>query len=424
MRKILKLLLWIALIVAVISIGRACIYGGLNAITGSSSIFDPAEPDETHDWSWSFPEETAAPIEPLPTETAATQAPLDSLNETAGGYYGQLNSSERQIYNAVSDAVKANKNVCMISPDAYYSNEREIERAVSAFLMDHPECLDLNGAYTIFSNGKLELDRHDYWSYSSNPQRYTEQLMTEVSRIASMARQYPTDFDRAVFVHDYICENCRYDYERLAESEKTIHDPEVEFIYNAYGCLVQGSCVCQGYAEAYKLILDELGIECCFVKGTAEGERHGWNIVKLGRGYYHVDVTWDDEDDITFDGETYSGLCHHAYFGLTTEMISSDHKVDTELFGIPECTSTRYEYYSFKGYLPEPAGLQGILASIAKQREAGENPVVIRFADRAQFDEGVSEDTIHELSHEAGFRFIYIKNDDMLTLSLIEKKGS
>lgn len=425
MKKLLKIALWIIVIIAVISIGRACIYGGFNQIAGTSSIY---EPEETESY-WTEPETTTAPTQQaaLPTETAATQAPIqlpvDMVDETAGGYYEQLSDFEKQVYNAIDGAVRENKTTCKTPPLANVQEDREIERAVTAYLMDHPECLDLNGAYTIYSNGRLELDRYDFWRYSARPERYTEALMTRVSEIAAEAKRFDTDFERAVYVHDTICENCSYDYVRLEESEKTVHDPEAELIYNAYGCLVEGKCVCQGYAEAFKLIMDELGIPCYYVTGMCEGENHGWNVVKLGGGYYHVDVTWDDADDFNYKGTAYTGMYDHSYFGLTTEAISVNHTVNNELLSIPECTAARYNYYSYMGYRPASADVNSILQSINAQRSAGDYPIVIAFDSKEDYDIGVSDDVIHELYHEAGFEFIYITDDEMLTLSMIEKKN-
>ena len=62
--------------------------------------------------------------------------------------------------------------------------------------------------------------------------------------------------------------------------------------FSAYGVFVEEIAVCQGYALAYKLLCDRVGIECYMV--TSDSMNHAWNIVWLDGSWYHVDATWDD----------------------------------------------------------------------------------------------------------------------------------
>ena len=59
----------------------------------------------------------------------------------------------------------------------------------------------------------------------------------------------------------------------------------------AYGALINGSAVSEGYAMAYKALCDQLGIDCTVVFGKYKGAVHAWNIVGLDGYYYHVDVS-------------------------------------------------------------------------------------------------------------------------------------
>ncbi|MCM1297055.1 MAG: InlB B-repeat-containing protein [Muribaculaceae bacterium] len=80
--------------------------------------------------------------------------------------------------------------------------------------------------------------------------------------------------------------NCEYDYENLLQNSVPLTS------YSAYGVLANRTAVCNGYALAYKLLLQEVGIECCMVTSTAMN--HAWNLIRLGGQYYQVDTTWDD----------------------------------------------------------------------------------------------------------------------------------
>lgn len=88
-----------------------------------------------------------------------------------------------------------------------------------------------------------------------------------------------TDMQKAIILHDYLAIQVEY-------------DANASNRYSAFGALRDGKAVCQGYALAYKYLLNKAGIECHIV--TSKTLNHAWNIVKLNGKYYHVDVTWDD----------------------------------------------------------------------------------------------------------------------------------
>ena len=65
-------------------------------------------------------------------------------------------------------------------------------------------------------------------------------------------------------------------------------------VATAYGALINGSAIGEGYAMAYKALCDELGYECYVVVGELDGMPHAWNIVELDGYYYHVDASMCD----------------------------------------------------------------------------------------------------------------------------------
>ncbi|MBO7293618.1 MAG: hypothetical protein J6V07_06770, partial [Clostridia bacterium] len=90
---------------------------------------------------------------------------------------------------------------------------------------------------------------------------------------------------------------------------------------SAYGALIKGSCVCQGYAEAFKRLMDAAGIRsevvCGVVIDDADGY-HAWNTVTLSGGEsYHVDSTWSNGGD---------GRIIYDYFGLTDATLERERR--------------------------------------------------------------------------------------------------
>lgn len=103
--------------------------------------------------------------------------------------------------------------------------------------------------------------------------------------IASAITSNMTQLQQIVAIHDYLVLNCTYDTRVTTNSAP--HDS-----FTAYGALVNRTAVCQGYAAAFQLLTQKLGISGIVVQSTAMN--HAWNMVFYNDQWYHVDVTWDD----------------------------------------------------------------------------------------------------------------------------------
>ena len=101
-------------------------------------------------------------------------------------------------------------------------------------------------------------------------------------------------------IHNYICENTRYDYDIMPESVTT---DEAMIGRSAYGALIGGKTVCSGYSSAFYLLYNEIigDGECKIVAGKqGEGDDavgHAWNVVYDNGEQYYIDCTFDDHDD-------------------------------------------------------------------------------------------------------------------------------
>ena len=88
--------------------------------------------------------------------------------------------------------------------------------------------------------------------------------------------------------HDYLVESIEYD--------QTISQPN---IYDIYGAFINKKSVCEGYAKAFKYLMDSMNIPCVTVSGKAtnsegDSESHAWNYVQINNAWYAIDCTWDD----------------------------------------------------------------------------------------------------------------------------------
>ncbi|MBR3613984.1 MAG: hypothetical protein IKL55_02260 [Clostridia bacterium] len=146
------------------------------------------------------------------------------------------------------------------------------------------------------------------------------------------------DIANLKIVHDYLVNTIEY----KSDAGKNV--------YNIYGALVNKQAVCEGYARAYKLILDELGIPCIIACGLAKNssgeiESHAWNYVQVENNWYAVDVTWDDP--VIIGNGTLSDDIKYRYFLVGSDEFFKDHFEDGNIavefkFVYPELMNTNY----------------------------------------------------------------------------------
>ena len=149
-----------------------------------------------------------------------------------------------------------------------------------------------------------------------------------------------SDYDKINEVHYWLINNIEYDTYLEAEEP-----------YSISGALTEGKAVCEGYARAFKYIMDGMGVPCVLVSGTAtnsqgQTESHAWNYVFLNNSWYAIDVTWDDPV-IIGDGYVPSSTMTQ-YFLKGSYTFLSTHVEDGYLtnnsieFKFPELSQTDY----------------------------------------------------------------------------------
>lgn len=141
-----------------------------------------------------------------------------------------------------------------------------------------------------------------------------------------------TELEKESYIHDFICDNVRYDKLKKPYSHEII------------GPMGQGVGVCEGIAKTVKVLCDSLGIWCIIAISDANPDkkikyRHAWNVVKIGGKYYHLDATFDNS---LGHGE----LKRYDYFNLGDKQFFRDH--EPVLYEVPKCSDGEFSYYRNK----------------------------------------------------------------------------
>ncbi len=328
----------------------------------------------------------------VPSQTPAKE-------DTYRYYYNQLNSIGKIIYDKIFRAVKSGDDSLKFSNinyDAYYA---ELSNAITAFTYDNPiyfwitngyriEYYDRDGNYN--DEITFYFSYYSYWNYTMSPQKYIDEVEKEVNKVVALAKNYDNPFDQAVFVHDYLIHHAEYDHESLAEAKKTLHAASSEYIYSVYGCLVNKKTVCSGYAEAFQMIMNKLGVNTTVVVGDAGGP-HEWNMIEFEGESYYVDITWDDSDRKNDSGVfIYTNDSEYEYMNITTEELKKTHAPDTVKFSPPNCLSTKYNYFVYKGYQPAVYDFNEVNRIVTEQSK-DKKIISIRFSNIAEYNKAIDD---------------------------------
>lgn len=161
---------------------------------------------------------------------------------------------------------------------------------------------------------------------------------------------------------------CRYDTAAAEAPSPAEIDP---YAFSAYGAIVQGEAVCEGYARAMQFLLQRADIPAMVVTGFDENRQpHMWNLVTIDGRNYHLDVTWDDSGD----------QIRHTYFNLTSREIFLTHSLDDENMGIDTCIATEANYFIRTGAYFTTYSLEDIVRVVARQVDSGAETIELRFA--------------------------------------------
>lgn len=219
---------------------------------------------------------------------------LKSKSESAPSFYN-FNKRDRFLYDTLG-----------LDYQKYYSN------GVALFMFKKVQDIENNaGSHSVYAIY--------YYAYNTY-----EQLSLQEEVINDAIDAFSgTDYDKIYAAHEYL------------RSRSSYNDNGSYMVQTAYGALVNKEAVCEGYAKAYKLLLNAMGIECDVVINA----EHAWNVVQLEGKWYLVDVTNDD---------TNNGL---MYFLLGADVLMGDN-VTARYFGYIDGSNTDVRTLAETGYVP------------------------------------------------------------------------
>jgi len=223
-------------------------------------------------------------------------------------FYQKLKEEEKKIYDKLILFFKERKPIT--EKFVFEGNEnitlealsKRTSKATTAFLDDHPEVFWTNGykinmqmvgnSYKITIEFKL---REIFALDNALVDSQIKEIVPKILALRDDAIKEPRNYLRTKFVHDRITLNNKYN------KNYDIQNADVQSMsHTLNSCFLESfDPVCEGYAKAYYLLMNMIGIKTIMGTGlTNTNEPHAWNYTQMGipSKWYFVDLTWDDDD--------------------------------------------------------------------------------------------------------------------------------
>ena len=263
-----------------------------------------------------------------------TKEDFEEINDTYVSEYflDYLTEKEQTVYHQIYKGVHDFEETIKIENNVL--KQDDVGDFIVLFTVSNPYLNYIGGSYTISLNKKGYVTGVNV-QYSRTKEQAREErkeLNKKIDSILEGIKKDMSQYEKVKYLHDYIITNCTY-------------DDQSEQPYSAYGCLVQGRCVCEGYAKAMLALCDRAGINAIPVIGqageTGNGQGHIWNKIMIDDKWYDFDVTWDDPV-----GDMGSEYIRYDYFGIDDDEFEKNHTPDNNKFmHYPDARSEDADYF-------------------------------------------------------------------------------
>ncbi len=255
--------------------------------------------------------------------------------------YNALSDNQKRLYNKIDEEAMAFMNATadtevykMHASDGIYDvyvvsqiyfNSYGLSRsqaliAFYAYDYDHPAYYWISN--TVWSsNYSIYLGTEKEYASVSERARINALIESGVEEYVSLAENGTDDLDKIAMIHDLIVDHVDYAYNANGKPETAKWAHSVQGIFDEHKHVV-----CEGYADAFSMLMNYMGIPSYYIVGTASSGGssggHAWNAVSDDNGatYMYMDLTWDDCDEKGY---------YYSYFGMPASDFEQTHFKDT-----------------------------------------------------------------------------------------------
>ena len=298
------------LIILVLLIGGIVVYAFKTEIFNNNQEIVEYE-EGSHTITTKLPEDGESKTDIISIEPS-NKATISNTTNIDKFYYNQLDIYSKKIYDALyynkenlkTGTAKIDLDTDLAKFLTNKENESKVEGiftiAITAFECDNPDVFYVDFSKIIlyyesngFGKSNAYIQSGDEGSYlidGFNNKEDVEMAENQINTIVEGIKSNTNgsgDYIKVKYIHDWIVKNTKYDMSLSKENRN-----------NIYGLFIEKDVTCGGYANAFKYLMDQVGIDSIVVQGEASKdgntEYHAWNYVKVDNTWYAIDCTWDD----------------------------------------------------------------------------------------------------------------------------------
>lgn len=238
-------------------------------------------------------------------------------------YYDRMSAQEKTFYNNLYsvcmnylttdvDAVFVSGSYCTLGAAIPRGlSDSQVVNVAKTIMINCPQFYFLNNA-VIYDGTNAYMVIYNRFANGVTRNMYTTQFGAAVDNFLSIINGESTIYNKLRKAHDLIISRTDYSYGTFNQS--------------CAGVFLDNNAVCAGYAEAFALLANRIGVPCISITSY----NHEWNRVYYNGEWLSVDVTQDE-----YDG--------HRYFLVNnTTLRGSNYQVESWLrnYGVSDYSQT------------------------------------------------------------------------------------
>ena len=296
-------------------------------------------------------------------------------------FFQFLNAHEKNLYNVIFEGAKKYQkkfNVPLQNVD--------ITKVKRALISDCPELYFIDNDAMHYTSDSIWFDNDFCYSYDQM-KKYELELEKIVSNIKGRIDKTMNAFEVELLIYNYIMDSTVFMEKYVDNYQHGVKEYIIWEYHTLIGPLLHGKGICNGITRAMQYLLLRAGFEVVYIEGqSTKGatryekslpDNHAWVIVKVGRDYYHLDVSHSVYDKMTFLNNNIEHLSY-KYFNLSDKDIAKTHFYDTDRYKNPICSETKYNYFVYNNiFFQEEQSLYNYLKTVIVRGIANERDIMI-----------------------------------------------
>lgn len=268
-------------------------------------------------------------------ESVYAEVPYYGREALSAHYSGDTQSKVLAAYDAIVTGVEASE----AKIDVEGITAEQLQVIMDAYRKDYAEHFWVGNGYSYSVSGGIVCQVEPVYLMSGEVLRTAKAAFTQgANELLSSVKSDMNEYEREKILHDLLAAKVTYDTAAVSDDTRVM-------AHTAYGALAESLAVCDGCAKAFQYLLRQVGIQSFLVTGSSVSPGsgtpvgHAWNLVRIDGKWYHVDLTWNDQENSIY----------YAYFNKTDAVIREDHTLDIVKYSLPNADSEDADYFTING---------------------------------------------------------------------------